>query len=153
MNPHRPFEPERDAPLLSGYVDGELGPADRALVEAWLDTDEHVREEVARLVRLNAFTDHLVLRQAPAEAWDEFLVRRPHRTERSLGWLLLLCAVALLGGFLLLRLGALLLVATIPVVLRLGVFVGSVGLLLLLISVLRERSFARKRDRYDDVIR
>lgn len=153
MNPHRPFDPERDGPLLSGYVDGELDQADRALVEAWLESDDHVREEVARLVRLNAFTDHLVLRPAPAEAWDEFLERRPHRTERSLGWLLLLVAVVLLGGFLLLRLGALLLVATIPAVLRLGLFLGGVGLLLLLISVLRERSFARKRDRYDDVIR
>jgi len=62
-------------------------------------------------------------------------------------------AVVLLGGFLLLRLGALLLVATIPLVLRLGLFLGGAGLLLLLISVLRERSFTRRRDRYDDVIR
>lgn len=153
MTARRPFDLELDGYLLSGYVDGELDPSDRELVEAWLETDAAAREEVARLVRLKAFTDHLALRPAPAEAWDEYPDRPPQRRVRSLAWLLLTLAVVLLGGFLLLRLGALLLVATIPLVLRLGLFLGGAGLLLLLISVLRERSFTRRRDRYDDVIR
>ena len=153
MTARRPFDLEFDGPLLSGYVDGELDPSDRELVEAWLKTDASAREEVARLVRLKAFTDHLALRPAPAEAWDEDPDRQPQRRVRSLAWLLLTLAVVLFGGFLLLRLGALLLVATIPLVLRLGLFLGGAGLLLLLISVLRERSLTRRRDRYDDVIR
>ncbi len=157
MSTHRSFDPEfdpeRDGPLLSGYVDGELEAADRRLVEAWLANDERAREEVARLARLKAFTDHLALRPAPAEAWDEFMARPPETRARGLAWLLLIISVGLLGGFLLLRLGALLLVAAIPLVLRLGLFLGAAGLLLLLVTALRERRFVRKRDRYDDVVR
>jgi anti-sigma factor RsiW len=153
MNQHRPFDPERDGPLLSGYVDGELGPAERALVEAWLDDDVRAREEVARLVRLKAFTDHLTLRDAPAEAWEAGDRGRTARRERSLGWLLLILGAAVVGGFVLVRLAAVLLAAALPIVVRLGVFLGAAGLLLLLISVLRERAGARGQDRYDDVIR
>ena len=70
-----------------------------------------------------------------------------------MGLLLLLVGVGVVGGYALLRLGAMLLTAAIPVVLRLGVFIGGAGLLVLLITVLRERLFVRKRDRYDDVVR
>lgn len=153
MTAHRAFDPERDGPLLSGYADGELEAADRVLVEAWLGTDELAREELARLVRLKAFTDHLALREAPPEAWEDFFDHTSRRQERNLAWLLLTTAVALLGGFLALKLGAVLLSAAMPLVFRLGLFLGCAGLLVLLVSILRERSYARNRDRYDDVIR
>jgi anti-sigma factor RsiW len=153
VSAHRSFDPERDGPLLSGFADGELDSADRLLVEAWLADDERAREELARLVRLKAFTDHLALRQAPSEAWEEFRDRKSYRRERTLAWLLLTVAACLFGGYLLIRLAAILMMASIPIIMRLGVFVGGAGLLVLLISVLRERVFTRKRERYDDVVR
>ena len=106
-----------------------------------------------RLVRLKAFTDHLVLREAPREAWDGFQDKVYNRGERGLGWLLLIIGIAVVGGYGLLRLAVVLLAAAIPVVVRLGVFVAVAGLLVLLVSILRERLFTRKRDRYDDVVR
>lgn len=153
MNGHRPFHPERDGPLLTGYVDGELEAADRELVDAWLGADERAREELARLVRLKAFTDHLALREAPAEAWDGFSARPSVRAERSLAWSLLCLALLLLGIYLAPRLLAFLTAGALPLLLRLGVLAAGGGLLVLLISVLRERVFARKHDRYDDVVR
>ena len=153
MTAHRLFDPEHDGPMLSGYADGELDAADRELVEAWLMLDERAREELARVVRLKAFTDHLVLRQAPAEAWDEFHQRRLHRDERGLAWTLISVAALLLGAFLLPRVVAFMTAGALPIILRLGLIAAAAGLLLLLVSVVRERFFTRKRDRYDDVIR
>lgn len=153
MNGQRPFDPERDGPLLSGYADGELTADDRETVEAWLALDERARDELARLVRLKAFTDHLVLRQAPPEAWDQYVTRRSRWFERDMGWTLLAIALLLAGVYLLPRLLGILAASAVPLVLRLGLLAGAAGLLLLLISVVRERLFVRKRDRYDDVIR
>ena len=153
MSARRPFVPDQDGPLLSAFVDGELDLEYRELVEQWLADDERAREEVDRLVRLKAFTDHLVLREAPSEAWDEFDERAINRGERGLGWTLLLVGIGVVGGYLLLRLGLAVLTATIPVMVRLGVFLGAAGGLILLISALRRRLFTRKRDRYDDVKR
>ena len=61
--------------------------------------------------------------------------------------------IAVVGGFLLLRLGMAILAAAIPLVVRVGVVVGAAGALILLISTLRQRLFTRRRDRYDDVKR
>ena len=153
MSARRPFDPEQDGPLLSAYVDGELDDEYRELVDAWIAGEVRAREEVERLVRLKAFTDHLVLREAPCEAWDGFQDKIYNRGERGLGWLLLIIGVAVVGGYGLLRLAVALLAVAIPAVVRLGVFVAGAGLLVLLVSVLRERLFTRKRDRYDDVVR
>jgi len=153
MSARRPFDPEQDGPLLSAYVDGELDNEYRGLVATWIEDDTRAHQEVERLVRLKAFTDHLVLREAPREAWDGFHAKVYNRGERGLGWLLLIVGVAVVGGYGLLRLAVVLLAAAIPVVVRLGVFIAGAGLLVLLVSVLRERLFTRKRDRYDDVVR
>ena len=153
MSARRPFDPEQDGPLLSAYVDGELDNEHRELVDAWVEDDTRARQEVERLVQLKTFTDHLVLREAPREAWDGFRDKVYNRGERGLGWLLLIIGVAVVGGYGLLRLAVVLLAAAIPVVVRLGVFIAGAGLLVLLVSVLRERLFTRKRDRYDDVVR
>ncbi|HOX25553.1 MAG TPA: hypothetical protein PLL30_11720 [Candidatus Krumholzibacteria bacterium] len=153
MTARRPFAPETDGPLLSAYVDGELDDEQRELVEHWLDDDARVREEIGRLVRLKAFTDHLRLREPPREAWDDFRRRVVNRRERSLGWTLLLFGGLVIGGYALLRLALVLITAAIPLVVRLGVVLGGIGLLVLLVSVVRERWFVRKRDRYDDVVR
>jgi anti-sigma factor RsiW len=153
MSARRPYDPHQDGPLLSAYVDGELDQEHRELVDQWLAEDAHVQEEVDRLVSLRSFTDHLVLRDAPAESWDGFQDRIYNRGERGVGWILLLVGIAVVGGYALLRLTTILLAAALPVVVRLGVLLAAAGLLVLLISVLRERLFARKRDRYDDIVR
>ena len=153
MTAHRMFDPERDGPLLSGYADGELEADSRELVEAWLMLDGRAREELARLVRLKAFTDHLILRQAPSEAWDDLVASRSRWYERGMAWTLLSIALLLMGVYLLPRLLAFMVAGAVPMVLRLGLLAGAAGLVLLLISVVRERFFTRKRDRYDDVTR
>jgi len=153
MNARRPFDPELDGPLLSAYVDGELDAEHRELVDAWLREDARARDEVDRLVRLKAFTDHLQLREAPREAWEDFHRRVYNRRERGLGWTLFLLGATVVGGYVVLRLAVALITAAIPVVVRLGVFLVGVGLLVLVGSALRERLFTRKRERYDDVAR
>jgi anti-sigma factor RsiW len=153
MTAHRPFDPEHDGPLLSGYADGELDAAERELVESWLIYDERAREELARLVRLKAFTDHLALRLAPTEAWDRYAAERTRWYERGLGWGLLAFALLLFCVYLFPRALAFMAAGAVPLVLRLGLLAGAAGLVFLLISVVRERLFSRRRDRYDDVIR
>jgi anti-sigma factor RsiW len=153
MTDRRPFDPERDGPLLSGYADGELSAAERELVESWLAMDDRARKELDRIVQMKAFTDHLALVPAPEESWEEFHKRMHHRAERGLGWTLLVAGASVVGIYLALRVLLVVMALAIPVVIRLGLLVAAAGLVILLISALRERLFTRKRDRYDDVRR
>lgn len=154
MSDLRPFDPERDGPLLSAYADGELdAQEDREQVERWLATDARAREELRRVVQMKAFTDHLALVPAPAEAWDEFHEKVYNRSERGLGWTLLGIGAAIVGLYVAVRLLTVILALAVPVMVRMGLLLAAIGLLVLLVSAVRERLFTRKRDRYDDVRR
>jgi predicted anti-sigma-YlaC factor YlaD len=152
--PDRPFDPGREAPLLSAYVDGELPAADRARVEAHLAADPEARVEVARLRRLKEVTDAMTLKEAPPEEWERFWSNAYNRVERGLGWFALTLGAVIAGGFALYRFVQTLWVdAELPWFMKLGVYALCFGVLLLLVSVIRERIFVRKRDRYDDIVR
>lgn len=152
--PDRPFDPEREAPLLSAYVDGELPAADRARVEAHLATDPEARAEVARLRRLKEVTDAMTLKEAPPEEWERFWSQTYNRVERGLAWFALTLGAVIVGGYALYRFVESLWVdAQLPWYMKLGIYAFCFGVLLLLVSVIRERIFVRKRDRYDDVVR
>ena len=148
------FDPQQEAPLLSAYVDGELDPDQVARVEAHLARDPASRREVERLRRLKEVTDSMQLREAPPEAWERFWENIYNRTERGLGWFALTLGAVIVGGYGLYELcRALLFDSGVPLLLRIGIFAGCFGVLLLTVSVIRERIFVRKRTRYKDVIR
>lgn len=153
MNPTGPFDPHREGHLLSAYVDGELDEENTARVEAYLAGDEEARREVERLRHFNRITGALHLKDAPPEQWEDFWNRFPHRAERHLGWLLLTIGVVFVGAWGLLSLLQALLHSGLPLFLKGGIFLIAAGLLVLLVSVVRERIHVRSRTRYKDVIR
>lgn len=149
----RPFDPVQDAPLLSAYVDGELEGEDLARVEAHLAASAEARAEVERLRAFNRATAGLRLREAPPEDWEAFWSSAYNRSERSLGWVLLVSGSVVAGGWALLMVARSILAADLPPLVKLALAAGAAGLSVLLFSVLRERLFTRKRTRYDDIIR
>jgi anti-sigma factor RsiW len=154
VNAKGPFDPRKEAPLLSAYVDGELEPDDVARVEAHLAADEQTRREVDKLRRLKAVTGAMRLKEPPTEEWEVFWRSVYNRTERSLGWILLCLGIVVIGAWGATEaLTALLGTDELPLLVRGSVLVLAAGLLVLLISAVRERVFRRNRTRYKDVIR
>lgn len=154
MNRKGPFDPRKEAHLLSAYVDGELDADDEARISAHLEENEHARREVEQLRRLKDVTGQLRLKEPPPEVWEVFWTSFYNRAERSLGWLLLAVGAVVLGAWVVLEVvTALLATSAVPLVVKAGIFLLAAGLLTLLISVVRERLFRRSRTRYKDVRR
>ncbi|MCP4571041.1 MAG: hypothetical protein GY838_01690 [bacterium] len=154
MNSTGPFDPRKEAPLLSAYVDGELDASDVARIEAHLAEDEQTRREVEQLRRLKAVTGSLRLKEPPPEVWEDFWSSGWNRSERTLGWVLFGLAVLVLGGWgATLTLQALLGTDDLPLIIKGAVLGGMLGVAVLLVSVLRERMHKRGRTRYKDVVR
>ncbi len=154
MNDHVPFDPIKEAPLLSAYVDGELEPEDVSRLEAHLKENPDTRREVDQLLRLKDLTGALRLKVAPPEEWEVFWTSVYNRSERSLGWILLTLGLAVTGGWLVwLLLQSLMSIESMPLLIKGAIIVGIAGFLVLLISVVRERIFKRNRTRYKNVIR
>lgn len=154
MNRKGPFDPRKEAHLLSAYVDGELDQDDEARIRAHLEESEPSRREVEQLRRLKDVTGQLRLKEPPPEAWEVFWASVYNRAERSLGWVLLTAGVVVVGAWLVLQVVTALLATTaVPLVVKAGIFAVAAGLLTLLISVTRERVYRRARTRYKDVRR
>lgn len=153
MSGRAPFDPVRDAPLLSAYVDGELDAADVARVEAHLAADAGARAEVEQLRRLKRLTAGLRLREAPPEDWEVFWASAYNRAERGVGWILLVVGVAVAGLWGVAHAAIAIFASTLPLLVKLSLVGSALGALILLVSVLRERLFTRRRTRYDDIVR
>src|SRR5260370_7600505 len=68
-------EPALPGPWLAAYVDGELGEAERARVEAWLDSHPAARAEVEAQRRLGRWFEAGTAPEPAAHAWDNMLAR------------------------------------------------------------------------------
>ncbi len=149
----QPQLPEDDA-LLSAYVDGELPAAETAAIEVRLAVDADARRVVAQLRRLKDMTAGMRIKEPPAEEWEAFWKSYYNGLERSFGWVLLI-----LGGALVLGWAAISAVTAIwhspdlPRTVRWGALAAVAGMVVLLISVVRERLHKRSRTRYKDVVR
>jgi anti-sigma factor RsiW len=152
------FDPRKEAHLLSGYVDGELDAADVARIEAHLAQPAaesgEARREIERLRRLKQVTGALRLKEPPPEEWEAFWENVYNRAERSLGWVLLTVGAVVVGAWAVLQaVLALTHARDLPLYVKGGVFIGAAGVLVLLVSAVRERFYKRSRTRYKDVIR
>jgi anti-sigma factor RsiW len=131
--------------LLTGYADGELGPADRARVEAALAADPALRAELEDVRRLKELTRGL----GPDEKTDAELAAFwggvYNRMERHLAWILLVSGVLGLAGSLTVLFFT---SPDMPWPVKGGAGAALLGALLLLWSVGRERWRALRHDRY-----
>nr|MEE4268336.1 zf-HC2 domain-containing protein [Candidatus Krumholzibacteria bacterium] len=154
MNRSGPFDPRKEAHLLSAFVDGELEPHDEARIRAHLEENEDTRREVEELRRLKDLTGQMRLKEPPAEEWEAFWHSVYNRAERSIGWILLTAGIILLGSWTLVQL-AMTLVSTTAISqpIKAGIFIVAAGSLTLLVSVIRERIHTRKHTRYRDIKR
>jgi len=154
VNGKGPFDPRKEAPLLSAYIDGELETGDVARIEAHLAENEQTRREVEKLRRLKDVTGAMRLKEPPPEEWEVFWYSVYNRAERSLGWVLLCVGLVAIGAWGITEvLTALLKTDTLPLYAKGGIFVVAAGSLVLMISAIRERIYKRNRTRYKDVIR
>jgi anti-sigma factor RsiW len=139
--------------LLMGLIDGELSDQETRQVEDHLAVCPACRGELETYQRLGHAADALRTEELPVstdQAWERIY----DRLTRSAGWLLLWVGITLMSAWGLWALGAdYLSDAEIPLMMRVGVGTFTLGALLLLVNILRERLYRRKTERYDEVVR
>ncbi len=132
------------------WLDGELSPAEAEAYQAHVRGCAECERELASLGRIVRMTDELKLRAPDAEFWNGYWESVYRRSERRTGFVLLIAgALALLGYAIVraVRSPALLSFEGISVLLIL------VGLVVIFVSVARERYHESKNDPYKEVER
>jgi ferric-dicitrate binding protein FerR (iron transport regulator) len=145
---------ERARRLIMASIDGELSGGERGELERLLDEHPALRVEWARFQRVKEVTEAMALRPAPEEVWSDYWASVYSRLERGIGWILFS-----LGAIVLLSYGAwtgvreLIADAAMPWFVKVSLMALTIGTVVLLVSVIREKVFVGQRQRYKDVER
>ncbi len=140
--------------LMMAAVDGEISGDERVELEDALERAPELRNELEAFRRLKEVTDTMSPRRAPGETWDTYWEDVYRRLERGVAWILVSVSAIVLGTWGLWQVVRDLMADTaLPPVIRWSVLALMAGLVILFVSVVRERLFVQKRDPYKDVVR
>lgn len=145
---------ERWNRLLAGYLDDELDPSERREFENELQRNPELRAELEQFRKLKKVTDSVRYADLPDAVWETYWSSLYHKLERGIGWILFSVSAVLLASYGIIQmLGTLYSDSRISWIVKIGVTGLLIGLIVLTISVIRERIFAYKNDRYREVIK
>lgn len=138
--------------LISSYYDGELDEEQKKLVKSHLEECSECRKEFEEMGKFEEVMSRMALKKPPKEAWQMYWTSVYNRLERGIGWILFsIGAIILLffGGYKLVE--GIIQDASVPLILKIGILSVLGGLVVLLVSLLREQLFVRKRERYKEI--
>ncbi len=140
--------------LLMGYLDNELGEEQRRRFEEHLSGCPDCSRELEDFKKLKAITDEVGLAEPEDRIWQDYWSGIYNRIERGIGWIMFsvaAIALAIYAGFRVIE--QLIEDPSIEITLKIGLLTLIAGLAILFVSILRERLYFWKRDRYKDVRR
>lgn len=141
-------------PLLMGYLDSELTELEAVRIEQHLGQCADCAKELEEFRKLKEVTKNMRVLTPDARSWDEYWSHVYNRLERRAGWILMSIGAILILSYGLYGLVAkFLLRSDFPLLIRLGIVALVVGFCTLLISVLRERIFMSRIDKYERIKR
>jgi predicted anti-sigma-YlaC factor YlaD len=146
------MEHEKIKELVSSYLDNELSAEQRRLVEKHIENCSECRREYGEMARFEEVMRKMRLKQPPREAWEVYSQSVYNRMERGIGWILLSIGAMILlffGGYQMVK--GIIQDPTIHLAVKIAILLGIAGIVVLLVSVGRERIFVNKSERYKEV--
>jgi predicted anti-sigma-YlaC factor YlaD len=137
-----------------GCLDDELEAAERKVLEEHLATCPQCSKELEEFRKLKEVTEGVTLVEPEDRLWQEYWGSIYNRMERGIGWILFSVAGILLviyGGFKAIE--HLIKDPSVGFMLKAALLALIAGMAVLFVSVLRERLYFWKKDRYRDVRR
>jgi hypothetical protein len=145
---------ERWQKLLAGYLDNELTEAERQEIETELRLSPELRAELEQFRKLKRVTDSVRYADLPDAVWETYWSSLYRKMERGFGWLLFSVSAILLACYGVFQmLSTLYFDPRISLIVKIGVTGLMFGLVIILVSLIRERLFAYKNDRYGEVVK
>jgi ferric-dicitrate binding protein FerR (iron transport regulator) len=139
---------------MMAQLDGETTPEQDADIALWIHADPALRQEFEQMKAVKNLTRQQRPDDLAAEKWDQYWLDIYPRLERGVGWVLMS-----IGALVLILFGSWeiarewILSPDIPLWIKAAGISFWSGLTILLISVVREKWFLHKQERYKDIQR
>jgi predicted anti-sigma-YlaC factor YlaD len=136
--------------LLMGYVDRELTEVEVQRIEQHLQECDSCRSELEGFKKLKEVTQNMRVASPDEKYWEQYWSSIYNRLERRIGWILVSAGTILLVAY---AIYDVVWYWKIPLVVRIGLMALIIGFFTLLVSVLRERIFLLRGDKYERIKR
>jgi len=136
-------------PMMMGYLDGELPAEQRAQFEEHVAACEACARELSEFTKLKEELTTMKFKEPSDEELKQYWDGVYNRLERGLGWVLFSVGAIVLmcyGAFKLIE--EMILNPNVALALKVGVVALLFGVVILFVSLLRERLVVRKVDKY-----
>jgi hypothetical protein len=146
--------PDRFHQLMTGALDGELSPLEQEEFERMLAGSVERQREWSEQKKLKELTMQMRFNDPPEEVWDHYWTSVYGRLERRVAWVLVS-----IGGMVVLFYGMFKATESIwadpqlPRLVKGAILALMAGGIILFVSVLREKLFTRKGDKYREIQR
>jgi len=140
--------------LMMGYLDNELEQQQRKTLENHLASCSQCAGQLEEFKKLKQMTDGVRLAEPEDRIWQQYWANVYNRIERGVGWVIFSLAGIVLvvyGGFKAIE--EIIRDPTVELTLKVILLVFLAAIAILFVSILRERLYFWKTDRYKDVRR
>lgn len=140
--------------IMMAYLDNELSDEQKQAFEEHLKTCQHCSSELAEFKKLKTITEDVALVEPEDRMWQQYWDSIYNRVERGVGWIVFSVAaisLTIYGGYRMIE--TIVKDPTVEISLKTGLLALIAGLAILFVSVLRERIYFWRKDRYRDVRR
>jgi len=145
---------ERFIYLNEKYLDADITAEENAELENLLASDSELKNEFDEQVRIKGVLTKMKLKNPSVEIWDSYWLGVYNKLERGLAWILVSIGAAILimyGSYE--AVSEMFKDTSTPAFVKIGVTALVVGGLILLFSVIREKLFTGKHDKYKEIQR
>jgi predicted anti-sigma-YlaC factor YlaD len=138
--------------LIPAYHEDMLDKQQKQRVDAHIRICAECRQEFKEMNKFEEVMQKMAFKQPPKETWEIYWTSVYNRLERGIGWIFLS-----IGAMILFFFGGYKMVESIiqdpqtPLLLKVGMLTLMAGLVVLLVSLGRERLFVQKRERYKEI--
>ena len=145
---------ERFQQLLMGALDNEL-PSDELLeFNVLVRQYPEFKTELEQYRHLKEVTQSMKFKSPKQEVWDNYWMRVYNRIERGIAWIIFsIGAVILITYGLFKAVEAIIADPQLEFIIKIGIIAVLAGLVILFVSVVREKLFVRKSDPYKEIER
>jgi general stress protein CsbA len=139
---------------MEKYFDGEISDPDSKELNELLNSHDDYRKEFEEQKKIKEVLKTMKMKNPSSELWDGYWEKTYNRMERGLGWL-----AVFLGALILIAFASIEFVdqfytnSSTPLIVKIGVTSLVFGFLVLLFSVIREKLFTHKSDKYKEIQR
>ena len=136
--------------LMMKVVDGVASAKEEAVLAEAIRGNERLESELRAFRKIKEVTENMQFKELPDSYWSGYWTGVYRSTERALAWILMSIGLMIVAGFCAyMGLSEFYSNPDVGLTLKIGVSLAIAGGIIMVVSIARERLFARKHERYE----